>query len=200
MRPPNLEVDVFKSIPTSISFSGKTYTIVTDYAHLSSVRDMLSSADVAITISYFGDQNAGGHHSPVNMMLRSDAGTDERYVENLVGQRYTCQMSINVHVAQSDMYNAVGLLESVMRKMSLWSHHTLRDITEVMQLSPITDLTHLEDGLLRKQFDITIRYPFAIWQVLPTIAEVVGDVEFVEGDWKSDPKTFYVDLRNTPQY
>jgi len=195
MRPDGLETSIFKSIPTSFTFNTKTYTIGADYAHLASVRDMLSSVKVAITISYFNDQNMGGIHSPTNLLLKYDAGSDDDTVVNLVGQRYTCIMSVNIHVAQSDMYDAVGILNYAVKLMQKWQMLTLRDYTEVLNCSAVTDLSHLDDGLLRKQFDVTIRYPMAVWETLNTVRYVEGAYHVVEGQYSGDASTFFIDLK-----
>ncbi|MDD1695100.1 MAG: hypothetical protein LUQ71_10290 [Methanoregula sp.] len=160
---------VFSSVPKSLTFNGVTYSVKIEYADRAEVSDLLAVNDIVTTFRYYGD-HPDREATPSNRLWRvTSSGTD---IQNLRGEKRQVSLSINVHMAKEDAVPVADIIDAYMSLIQVWSISGLADLVDVVECGDVSDLTYLENGIERRQVDITIRYFQGYTETVGTIGTV----------------------------
>lgn len=162
---------IFQSVPKSITVNSVARTAHIEYADRGkTVTELLKDHPLVVTLRYYADR-PDPDATPGNQLLGRDVvGNDIRYTH---GKMRQVTLSINVHAKDTDDLPALDLIDSYVELVLLWVQDTLPAIIDVVNDPTVNDLTFLEDGSERRQFDLDLRY------VLSS-TETVGTIETVE--------------------
>jgi len=181
--PRDLEKRIYMSAPQSIlDWDGNKHDIIVERARIAEVEKLLERAPIVVTLHIFGERDRGRGHTPTNLYngipFNSHCGDTHFYREYIM--RVAATLSVNIHMNNSNKEDRYTILEQSVSEYMRWSQWELRDTgLEVKELGQIKDLSHLNRGIIRMQFDITVAYDFRVkLEKVPEIAGIEGDIWF----------------------
>lgn len=196
MMPLSLEKRILVSTPKEVTYKGTVYPIAVEKSRFADVEYLLKIRPIVVTLNIFGDRDRGRGHTPTNFYNRGYYTQDRNIYQEYI-MRMAATLSINLHVARTDTMDYDQLLDKAVNAYLGWQMWELRDtgIEVYSQHGAVTDRSHLERGIVRKQFDIPIQYQFTLpLKKLTTIDYIEGSVTV---DTEED-KAFFSE--SIPQY
>ena len=181
MMPLSLEKRILVSTPKEITYKGQVYPIAVEKSRFADVEYLLKIRPIVVTLNIFGDRDRGRGHTPTNFYNRKYYNFDrDLYYEYIM--RMAATLSVNLHVARTDTMDYDQLLDKAVNAYLSWQMWELRGtgIEVYSQPGAVTDRSHLERGIVRKQFDIPIQYQFT----LPL--KKINTIDYIEGSVQID--------------
>lgn len=177
MLPSAIKKQIFQSIPKSVVVGSVEYKVWADYADRINVSDKLRDPNyhIVVTLRYFADRR-DEKHSPANQLFKKEINEDIQYTK---GERAIVTLSINVHAKGDVSILAADIIDAYIDQLLIWYLRDLPEIEgiEVAGRSEINDLSYLEDGSVRRQLDILIRYRMNYQETVKTIETVEHTTE-----------------------